>query len=112
MGASRERILEDRASLVGVRLGLGPAPGPPLDVAEQVAMTWSGSINIRPWRTSASYSRRSTSRARSSSPAHSSRAPTETAGVICHGAARGRSSDAGKLGDTELDRHDDRGHAS
>ena len=33
--ASGERILEDRASLVGVRLGFGPTTGPPLDVAER-----------------------------------------------------------------------------
>ena len=33
--ASRQRILENRASLVRVRLGFGPPPGPPLEVAER-----------------------------------------------------------------------------
>ena len=33
--APGERILEDRASLVGVRLGFGPATGPPFHVAQR-----------------------------------------------------------------------------
>ncbi len=35
VGTARERVLEDRASLVGVHFGVGPPPGAPLEVAER-----------------------------------------------------------------------------